>query len=37
MQAAHGSEDRRAEPAQEIRDTIQRLQRAMERSKTMTA
>ena len=37
MQAAYGSEDRRTERAQEIRDAIQRLQWAMERSKTMTA
>jgi hypothetical protein len=35
--SAYGSEDRRAVRAQEIRDAIQRLQWAMERSKTMTA
>jgi len=34
---AYGSEDRRTVRAQEVRDTIQRLQWAMERSKVMTA
>jgi hypothetical protein len=35
--ATYGSEDRRTLRAQEIRDAIQRLQWAMEHSKTMTA
>ena len=35
--AAYGSEDHRTVRAQEIRDAIQRLQWAMERSKTMSA
>jgi hypothetical protein len=34
---AYGSEDRRTVRAQEVRDAIQRLQWAMERSKAMTA
>jgi hypothetical protein len=34
---AYGSEDRRAVRAQEVRDAIQRLKWAMERSKAMTA
>ena len=34
---AYGSEDRRTVRAQEIRDAIQRLQWAMEHSKTMSA
>jgi hypothetical protein len=37
LTAAYGSEDRRTMRAQEIRDAIQRLQWAMERSKTMSA
>ena len=34
---AYGSEDRRTVRAQEVRDSIQRLQWSMERSKTMSA
>ena len=37
LASAYGSEDRRTVRAQEVRDAIQRLQWAMERSKTMTA
>ena len=37
LSEAYGSEDRRTVRAQEVRDAIQRLQWAMERSKAMTA
>ena len=37
LAATYGSEDHRTVRAQEIRDAIQRLQWAMEHSKTMSA